>query len=109
MKTKQIFLCAMLLFVAGVFFTSCKKSESVEIPRDKQRLTLYLTDDPGFFDQVFVDIRAVQVLVDTTRDTRRNDTCNWEKRLQQLAIGSNRQDRTLSRYIWRKCWLRCHL
>lgn len=89
MKTTQIFLYALLFLAAGAFFAACKKSESVEIPRDKQRLTLYLTDGPGFFDQVFVDMRSVQVLVDTTKDTRRNDTCNWDRVGAGYGLGAN--------------------
>jgi hypothetical protein len=87
MKTKQLFLSAMLVIAAGVFFTSCKKSESAEMPADKQKLTLYLTDGPGFFDRVLVDIKSVQVLVDTTKDTRRNDTCNWDRLGANIGFG----------------------
>ena len=79
MKTKQVFLGVMMFLTLALVITSCKKTESTQIPAGKQNLSLYMTDGPGFFDQVFVEIKAVQVLVDTTKDTRKNDTCNWDR------------------------------
>lgn len=79
MKTKQAFLGIMLVLASALVITSCQKSESAQAPAGKQNLSLYLTDGPGFFDQVFIEIKSVQVLVDTTKDTRKNDTCNWDR------------------------------
>ena len=79
MKTKQALLGTLMLFAIAFTITSCQKSESAQAPAGKQNFSLYMTDGPGFFDQVFVDIKAVQVLVDTTKDTRKNDTCNWDR------------------------------
>lgn len=42
-----------------------------EIPAGKQELSIFLTDDPAFFDQVLIDIRSVAVLVDTCDHHRR--------------------------------------
>lgn len=69
---------AGFLFVA-VLAMACAKSSSIENPLGNQSVSLYLTDGPGYFDQVFVDIKSVQILVDTTRNTRKNDTCNWDR------------------------------
>lgn len=98
MKTKQVFLGAMMFIATALAITSCKKSDSAQIPAGKQNLSLYLTDGPGFFDKVFVEIKAVQVLVDTTKDTRKNDTCNWDRLGDD--IGSTRSNRKDSGLVW---------
>lgn len=63
-------LAAASLF-AAIFILSCTKdNSSSSVPAGKQKVSLYLSDDPGFFDQVLIDIQAVKVLVDTsTADT----------------------------------------
>ncbi|MBY0348823.1 MAG: DUF4382 domain-containing protein [Hydrotalea flava] len=38
-----------------------------------------MTDGPGYFDHVYLDIDSVMVLVDTSENTRNNDTTNWER------------------------------
>jgi len=98
MKTKQVLLGTMMLFAIAFTITSCQKSESAQAPAGKQNLSLYMTDGPGFFDQVFVDIKAVQVLVDTTKDTRKNDTCNWDR--LGAYIGSTSGNRKDSGLVW---------
>jgi hypothetical protein len=98
MKTKQVLLGAMMLFAIAFTITSCQKSESTQAPAGKQNLSLYMTDGPGFFDQVFVEIKAVQVLVDTTKDTRKNDTCNWDR--LGAYIGSTSGNRKDSGLVW---------
>ncbi len=98
MKTKQVFLGVMMFFATALAITSCKKTDSAQIPAGKQNLSLYLTDGPGFFDKVFVEIKAVQVLVDTTKDTRRNDTCNWDR--VGAYIGSAQGNRKDSGLVW---------
>lgn len=98
MKTKHVLLGAMMLLTTTLAMTSCKKTESAQIPAGKQNLSLYMTDGPGFFDQVFVDIKAVQVLVDTTKDTRKNDTCNWDR--LGAYIGSTLGNRKDSGLVW---------
>jgi len=98
MKTKQVFLGVMMFFATALAITSCKKTDSAQIPAGKQNLSLYMTDGPGFFDKVFVEIKAVQVLVDTTKDTRRNDTCNWDR--LGAYIGSTLGNRKDSGLVW---------
>jgi hypothetical protein len=64
-----------VLFVAcafaALFVLSCTKdNSSSSVPPGQQRVSLYLSDDPGLFDQVLIDIQSVKVLVDTsTADT----------------------------------------
>lgn len=98
MKTKQVLLGVMMLFAVSIAITSCQKTESAQAPVGKQNFSLYMTDGPGFFDKVFVDIKAIQVLVDTTKDTRKNDTCNWDR--LGAYIGSTLGNRKDSGLVW---------
>lgn len=86
MKTK-IFSLLVVASLGAIIFYACSKerADSGSVPPDKQRVQLYLTDDPGFFDQVFIDIRRVEVLVDTCGNTDdddnrwdRNSRCWWD-------------------------------
>lgn len=81
----------------AVFFsiTACNKSTSLDstVPAGQDHLTLYLTDGPGLFDKVLIDIKSVKVLVDTSKDTRRNDNENWDNR----GANDTKKD---SSFIW---------
>lgn len=78
---KHIFAAAMVVVAASLLMTACNKSTSSEVNmRGKEQLSLYLTDGPGFFDNVYIDIRSVKVLVDTSSDTRRHDNDDWDRR-----------------------------
>jgi hypothetical protein len=69
MKTKHLWLgTGIVATFTAVLFAACSKdhsSSASEVPAGKQTASLYLTDGPGYFDHVFVDIQSVQVLVDT--------------------------------------------
>jgi hypothetical protein len=87
MKTAtKLFSLLVVALAAATIFYACKKDNSGadSVPADKQRVQLYLTDDPGFFDQVFIDVRRVEVLVDTCGDQDddnrwgKNDRCWWD-------------------------------
>lgn len=78
MKTTAKYLSFLFLVLTGaVIFYACSKNDVApdSVPPNKQRVQLYLTDDPGFFDQVFIDIRQVEVLIDTCGDI--NDDNHW--------------------------------
>jgi hypothetical protein len=94
MKNKQ-FLIGLLLFIgASMSMVSCKKNSSTEInPATQQNLSLYLTDGPGLFNNVFIDIRSVKVLVDTSSNTRRHDGEDWDRR------GADDQKKDTS-FVW---------
>lgn len=68
--------------VAAVFlFSACQKSasspSSSTTSGSKQNLSLYLTDGPGFFDSVFINIKSVSILLDTcAKDSSRRDYFN---------------------------------
>lgn len=96
MKTIQKMACflAIAIVSAAVFF-ACTKSGVNEqtVPAGRQQVNFYLTDGPGFFDHVYLDVRSVQVLVDTCDRDRRNwrgednrDTTGHCKVWDSLAI-----------------------
>jgi hypothetical protein len=79
------------LSLSAIIFYACNKENSVNnsaVPAGKQNLTLFMTDGPGYFDKVLVDIRSVKVLVDTCSKKDRDghwddhhdrDTCDvWD-------------------------------
>ncbi|WP_436490715.1 DUF4382 domain-containing protein [Chitinophaga sp. ARDCPP14] len=70
----------MAVLAAVTLAGACKKDNSASttpIPDNKQKVSLYLSDDPGYFDKVLLDIRSVEVLVDTCGKT---DDDNWSDR-----------------------------
>lgn len=58
---------AALALVTSIMFYACSKDKSASsvLPPDQQNLSLYLSDGPSLFDKVLLDIRSVEVLVDT--------------------------------------------
>ena len=61
---------------------ACNKDNSQPGPTaNQQKLSIYMSDNPGFFDNVFLDIRKVEVLVDTcTRGDNDDDRWDWRDR-----------------------------
>ncbi|TAG29176.1 MAG: DUF4382 domain-containing protein, partial [Sphingobacteriia bacterium] len=78
-KTNTLYFIASIAIVAAIILSACNKATSIESPLGNQSVSLYLTDAPGVFDKVLIDIKSVQVLVDTGKDTRKRDTCNWDR------------------------------
>ena len=70
MKTKNnyLLLAATSLLLLG--FTSCSKDDS----NSSQKLDIYLTDGPGDFGAVFIDITSVEIKVDTSAAHRHDDS-----------------------------------
>lgn len=50
-----------------------KETSSVNNPNSAKQLSLYLTDDPCQFDSVFIDIRTVEVKIDTSKEHMEDD------------------------------------
>ncbi|SHM71497.1 protein of unknown function [Chitinophaga jiangningensis] len=79
-------LLAVIITGAAVLISACNKDNSVSdqpVPANKQKVSLYLSDDPGYFDQVLLDIRKVEVLVDTcgkidNGNWNDRDRCGWD-------------------------------
>jgi len=82
MKNKHLFFAAIMAFAVSFLMTACNKSTSLDstVANGKQNLSLYLTDGPGLFDKVLIDIRSVKVLVDTSANTRKHDDMDWDRR-----------------------------
>jgi hypothetical protein len=75
MKMKNQKVLALAGFLAAIaFITSCQKTSSLQTPSapGQQSVTLYLTDAPGVFDNVFIDIQSVKIKVDTCEDNHPN-------------------------------------
>lgn len=63
MKLKNLFWpIASLALIFSLLFSSCQKNESATAA--KNTLSVYLTDAPGDFDSVFIDIQKVEVKID---------------------------------------------
>lgn len=65
LRYRRTWLLLSTFFALLFLVFACKKEISLETGGKKQNVALYLTDDPGYFDKVFVDIRSIKVLVDT--------------------------------------------
>lgn len=74
-KGKLLGICSMVAAITVVFF-ACSKDDSHNnepVPPGKQEVQLYLTDDPALFDKVLIDIKSVQVLIDTCDKNKDDD------------------------------------
>ena len=66
---KQILMGLAVLASAIIFFlVACQKETSLSPGKNSKKLSVYLTDDPCQFDSVLIDIRYVEVKVDTSRE-----------------------------------------
>lgn len=93
-KTNPLFWMASFAIVLVVSLSACNKAASIENPVGSQSVSLYLTDAPGVFDNVLIDIKSVWLLVDTSKDTRKKDTCDWDR------IGRSRNEKNDSSLVW---------
>lgn len=77
---KSATVIAMSVVAVLLMMEACKKDGSASpepLPANKQKVNIYLSDDPGYFDKVLLDIRKVEVLVDTCGG---KDDENWQDR-----------------------------
>jgi hypothetical protein len=67
MKNTIQAICLAALFICTVsMLNACRNADNDgTIAPGMQETSLYLTDDPGFYDKVLVDIQSVDILVDT--------------------------------------------
>jgi Domain of unknown function (DUF4382)/Carboxypeptidase regulatory-like domain len=71
MKTNRIFLgMASLVVALAVFLSACTKNG---VNASRGNVALYLTDGPGEYDSVFIDITKVEVKVDNDSLHKHND------------------------------------
>lgn len=83
---KPATVIAMAVVTVLLVMQACKKDSSSSpdlLPANKQKVNIYLSDDPGYFDKVLLDIRKVEVLVDTCGGIDDNwqdkDRCWWDE------------------------------
>lgn len=77
MFTKRYYLsmCVLLVFL----FSSCEKKESNGAPPEgTSKLELYLTDAPGSYKAVYLDIEEIKVRIDESNSTNA-DAGVWQK------------------------------
>lgn len=74
MKSKRkLVLAAIVSLCFVLFITACKKETSSSNSTSPKMLSVYLTDDPCNFDSVFIDIRYVEVKIDTSTSHMHDD------------------------------------
>jgi hypothetical protein len=76
MKSTRSLVLASAIFSLGLllFITSCKKETSASNNNTSaKKLSVYLTDDPCIYDSVFIDVRYVEVKIDTTTQHMHDD------------------------------------
>jgi len=93
-KQQTITGVAALAIITSIFFIACSKSSSVETQSGTQNVSLLMTDGPGLFDKVYLDIKDVKVLVDTSTNTRAHDSCNWDR------LGDREHHKPDSSFVW---------
>lgn len=80
MKLKNTFVALLVGTFTILFYSACNKTESAG-SGDKARLQVRLTDDPGDYDAVFIDVQDIRINYST-------DTANGWKSLSGVARGS---------------------
>lgn len=63
----------MIVILSALIVTACKKESSSTSLAGTQKLSVYLTDDPSQYDSVFIDIKYVEVKIDTSESHKHND------------------------------------
>lgn len=81
MKKQHLLISAAFMVVtASALFTACSKSTSADATTPgTQNVSLYMTDGPGAFISVKLDVKSVDVLIDTSTNTRRHDSCDFDR------------------------------
>ena len=74
-KLKKSYAYAgIILLSLAIFIAACQKQVDEPIANsDTKKVSIYLTDDPCNFDSLFVDIRYVEVKIDTSKRHRDDD------------------------------------
>jgi len=89
MNKKQLLVAAIAIITTSAIVIACTKGTSIQTSStasgSKQNVSLYLTDGPGIFDNVYLDVKSIEILVDTSKNTRVHDSCNWQGIGSRLA------------------------
>ncbi|MCW3093718.1 MAG: hypothetical protein JWP81_4787 [Ferruginibacter sp.] len=70
---KAAFAFGTFVTLTAMLMTSCKKDQGTTSPAATQQLSVYLTDDPSPYDSVFIDIKYVEVKIDTSESHKHDD------------------------------------
>jgi Domain of unknown function (DUF4382) len=71
---KPVAILASIFFVMVIFFSACQKEVNEnQNTGGPKKVSIYLTDDPCFYDSVFIDIKYVEVKIDTNRAHMHDD------------------------------------
>ncbi len=91
-------LAALILLAFA--FHACQKDNSTSMSpgAGQQRLSIYFADNPGYFDNVFLDIRKVEVLVDTCTTT--DGDGNWGDDYHRCWWWEDRRDDKDTCQVW---------
>ena len=71
-KMKKVLVAVSFIFFASVVFVACQKSDAGK-PSNGQSLSVYLTDGPGKFDKVLLQINMVEAKLDTSAEHMHDD------------------------------------
>lgn len=73
MKTFNTLLKSIsILLITGILFVSCSKNNNTGL--DSGKFSVYITDAPGEFESVFIDIQKVEVKIDDNPSHSNNDS-----------------------------------
>jgi hypothetical protein len=78
MKLKKVLSIAALLITSSLLFFACSKNESSS--EGKARFQVYLTDDPGEYEAVWIDVKDIKI-------NYSNDTANGWQSLPNVNTG----------------------
>jgi hypothetical protein len=75
LSNATLWSAAIALFAFSLFFSSCKKDVSSEenIPPGNSKFSVYLTDGPTDYQNVFIDIQRIAVKLDTCQRNHDDD------------------------------------
>lgn len=64
---------SIVVIVSALIITACKKDSTPATTAGTQKLSVYLTDDPAIYDSVLIDIKYVEVKLDTNEAHKNDD------------------------------------
>jgi hypothetical protein len=81
MKLRKTLALLALTTVCCVVVFSCQKGTNDNASSGKAHLAVYLTDDPGDYDEVVIDVRDIKI-------NYSNDTANGWQSLSNIRVGA---------------------
>lgn len=106
MKKIKFFKLAGFLLSVGLFamaISGCQKnfrSNTQNIPPNKNMVNIMMTDDPGFFDSVLIDVQGMAVKIDTSLHEHGREDHHPEMEGGDQGIGDLFHDQNDQNSIW---------